>query len=115
MNGPVAQWVALTCHANAYLRGRRIPEFFPSNLICKLCDRVKFFHVSKMLLGRVWQAEVATTSNGWFEHLKAEHVPEVPLSCTPVAGGQLVATELAVVRINAVRIGSNMLNLLKTA
>ena len=25
MNGPIAQFVALTCHANAFLRGQRIP------------------------------------------------------------------------------------------
>jgi hypothetical protein len=26
MNGPIAQFVALTCHANAFLRGLPIPE-----------------------------------------------------------------------------------------
>jgi hypothetical protein len=112
LNGPVAQCVALTCHANAYLRGLRIPEFFPSKSTCKFCDWVKFFHVSKTLLGKVWQAKVAATPNGWFECLKAEDVPEVRLSCIPAGGRQLVTTTLAVVRKSAVRIGSNILNLL---
>jgi len=82
MNGPIAQFVALTCHANAFLRGQRIPEFFPNNSTCKFCNWIKFFHVSKTLFGKVRQAEVATTPNGWFECLKADDVPEVRLSCT---------------------------------
>ena len=115
MTGPIAQFVALACHANAFLRGLRVPEFFPSNSTCQFCDGIKFFHVSKTLFGKVRQAEVATTPNGWFECLKAEDVPEVRLSCTPAGGRQLVATTLAVVRKSAVRIGSNILNLLRTA
>ncbi|MBI2949271.1 MAG: hypothetical protein HYY23_16645 [Verrucomicrobia bacterium] len=31
MNGEIAQMIALTCHANAFLRGQRIPIFFPGN------------------------------------------------------------------------------------
>jgi hypothetical protein len=31
MNGPLAQFVALTCHANAFLRGWRVPHFLPGN------------------------------------------------------------------------------------
>jgi hypothetical protein len=83
MNAPVAQFVALTCHANAFLRGLRIPEFFASNSTCKFCDWVRFFNVSNTLFGKARQTEVATTPNGWFEHLKAEDVPEVRLYCTP--------------------------------
>ncbi len=83
MNGPIAQFIALTCHANAFLRGLRIPEFFPSNSTCQFCDWIKFFSVSKTLFGQVRQAEVATNPNEWFECLKAEDVPEVRLSFTP--------------------------------
>ncbi len=66
MNGPIAQFVALTCHANAFLRGLRIPEFFASNSTCKFCDWVRFFNVSRTLFGKARQIEVATTPNGWF-------------------------------------------------
>jgi hypothetical protein len=83
MNGPIAQFVALTCHANAYLRGLRIPGFFPSNSTCKFCDRIKFFNVSKTLFGKVRQAEVANSPDGWFECLRTDDVPEVRLSCAP--------------------------------
>ena len=83
MTGPIAQFVALACHANAFLRGLRVPEFFPSNSTCQFCDGIKFFHVSKTLFGKVRQAEVATTPHGWFECIKAEDVPEVRLSRTP--------------------------------
>jgi len=31
MNGPLARFVARTCHANAFLRGRPVPEFSPGN------------------------------------------------------------------------------------
>ena len=83
MNGPLAQFVALTCHANAFLRGLRIPEFFSSNSTCQFCDWVKFFNVSRTLLGKVRQAEVATTPDQWFECLKADDVSEVRLFCAP--------------------------------
>ena len=83
MNGPLAQFVALTCHANAFLRGLRIPEFFSSNSTCQFCDWVKFFNVSRTLFGKVREAEVATTPNEWFECLKAEGVSEVRLFCAP--------------------------------
>jgi hypothetical protein len=86
MNDPIAQFVALTCHANAYLRGLRIPAFFPSNSTCQFCDWIKFFKVSETLLGKVRQAEVANSPNGWLECLKADDVPEVRLSCTPQRG-----------------------------
>jgi len=83
MNGPIAQLVALTCHANAFLRGQRIPEFLPNNSTCRFCNWIKFFSVSRTLFGKARQAEVATTPDGWFECLKADGVPEVRLSCTP--------------------------------
>ena len=41
MNGPLAQIVALTGHANAAARGD-VPSFFAGNSTCKFCDRVSF-------------------------------------------------------------------------
>jgi hypothetical protein len=83
MNGPVAQFVALTCHANAFLRGLQIAEFFPGNSTGEFCDSIKFFNLSQTLFGKVRQAEVVSNPKAWFECLKAEEVPEVRLSCTP--------------------------------
>ncbi len=83
MNGSIAQFVALTCHANAFLREFKIPAVFPSNSTCKSCDWIKFFEVSKTPFGRVRQVELAASPNGWFERLKAEEVPEVRLFCAP--------------------------------
>jgi hypothetical protein len=83
MNGPIAQFVALTCHANAFLRGLRIPEFFPANSTCRFCDWVKFFNVTRTLLGKARLVEVAANPDGWFECLKAEDVSEIRLSRTP--------------------------------
>ncbi len=83
MNGPIAQFVALTCHANAFLRGLRIPEFFPGNSTAKACDWIRFFQLSRTLVGKIRQAEVAATPERWFECLMAADVPEVRLFCTP--------------------------------
>jgi hypothetical protein len=51
VNHPIAQFVALTCHANAFLRGRVVRRFFPTNSTCTFCDRVRFVGLSKTLLG----------------------------------------------------------------
>jgi hypothetical protein len=83
MNGPLAQFVALTCHANAFLRGLQIAEFFPGNSTGEFCDWIRFFNLSQTLFGKVRQAEVVSNPKAWFECLKAEEVPEVRLSCAP--------------------------------
>ena len=83
MNGPLAQFVALTCHANAFLRGRRVPEFFPGNSTCQFCDSVKFVEVSKTLFGKVREGPVAANPNAWFQHLSTEQVTGIRLGCTP--------------------------------
>jgi len=80
---PIAQFVALTCHANAFLLGRVIPRFFPGNSTCTFCDWVKFFGVSRTLLGKVREEEVAASPDSWFAHLQAANVSVVRLSCTP--------------------------------
>ena len=83
MNGPLVQFVALACHANAFLRGRPVSPFFPGNSTCKFCDWVKFVRVSNSLFGKARENLVAATPDAWFEYLKAEHVAAVRLSCTP--------------------------------
>jgi hypothetical protein len=83
MNGPIAQIVALTCHANAFLRGLPVPAFFPGNSTCQFCDWVKFVSVSKTLLGKARETRVAENPNDWFQHLKIAGMLGVRLSCTP--------------------------------
>jgi len=47
MNGPIAQMVALACHANAAVRGRRVQGFLEANSTCRHCDEVSFFEFRK--------------------------------------------------------------------
>jgi hypothetical protein len=82
MNGPIAQIVALTCHANAFLRDMSVPEFFPDNSTCKFCDWVKFVSVSKTLFGKSRETLVAQNPNEWFQNLKSSGTLVVRLSCT---------------------------------
>ena len=83
MTGTIAQFVALTCHANAFLQGRQIPEFFPGNSTCQFCESVKFVTISKTLLGKAQEVAVAANPNAWFEHLRTQRTLGVRLSCTP--------------------------------
>jgi hypothetical protein len=83
MNGPLAQIVALTCHANAFLSGRIVPRFFPDNSTCQFCDRVSFFEISKAIFGKARERSLAATPNDWFECLKKAGAFGVRLSRTP--------------------------------
>jgi hypothetical protein len=83
MNGPLAQFVALTCHANAFLRNGSVPRFFPNNSTCQFCDSVKFIETSKSIFGKARENSVAATPNDWFESLKKTGATGVRLSCTP--------------------------------
>ncbi len=83
MNHPIAQFVALTCHANAFLRGGPVPPFFPGNSTCTFCDWVKFFHPRKPLLAKIREEEIAGTPELWFAHLKGAGVSAIRLSRRP--------------------------------
>jgi len=83
MNHPIAQFVALTCYANAFLQGRTVPRFFPTNSTCTFCDWIKFFGVSKPLLGKTRQEEVAGSPDAWFAYLKAAGILSIRLSRRP--------------------------------
>ena len=83
MNGPLAQFVALTCHANACLRGKPVPVFFPANSTCQFCDWVKFIKPVKTLFGKAQEKLLAATPNAWFEYLQKEGVIGVRLFRTP--------------------------------
>jgi len=83
MNHPIAQFVALTCHANAFLQGRSVSRFFPPNSTCTFCDWIKFFGVSKTLLGKIREEEVANSPDAWFAYLKAANISAIRLSRPP--------------------------------
>lgn len=70
MNGTNAQFVSLTCHGNAALRGLETPQFFPSNSTCQFCDRITFVELSKTFFGKSKEVEVANTPDMWFAYLK---------------------------------------------
>jgi hypothetical protein len=70
MNGTIAQLIALVCHANAALRGTRLPPFFPANSTCKFCDRIAFTELKKPLFRAPQEQVVAPTPDAWFEHLR---------------------------------------------
>jgi len=70
MNGPIAQLVALTCHANSFLAGAAGPwKFFPDNSTCKFCDRISFVEVKKSLLGKTSERTLAENPDAWFSYL----------------------------------------------
>lgn len=83
MNHPIAQTVALTCYANAFLQRRTVPRFFPDHSTCTFCDWVKFFRASRTLFGTMRREEVAGSPDAWFTHLKAANISAIYLSCTP--------------------------------
>src|SRR5215469_8015600 len=83
MTGPVAQFVAMTCHANAFLRGYELPQFFPGNSTCQFCDWVRFTEPSHSFLGKLRESLVLPNPNQWFEHLKRKGVMGVRLHRTP--------------------------------
>ncbi len=72
MNGPIAQAVALVCHANAALRGTDVTGFFPSNSTCKFCDRVSFVVMNKPFWGTPKEVVVADDPAAWFETLRRQ-------------------------------------------
>ncbi len=83
MNGTNAQFVSLTCHGNAILRGLMTNQFFPSNSSCQFCDRVNFIEISKTFFGKSKETEVADTPDKWFAYLKKTGVHGLRLNTSP--------------------------------
>lgn len=83
MNGEIAQIVALTCHANAFLAGRDVGEFFPGNSTCRFCNRVDFVRRDKRLLRKQKEETVAYTPNEWFAYLRSQGTSGVRLGRVP--------------------------------
>lgn len=83
MNGPLAQIVAVTCHANAILSGQEVEGFFPNNSTCMFCDGVAFVALKKSLLGKPKEKELAKTPDEWFNLLKISGAKGVRLLQSP--------------------------------
>lgn len=70
MNGQVAQLVALTCHANSFLKhGSRPGKFFPNNSTCIYCNGIVFVETHKSWLGKSREKVVAADPDAWFQYL----------------------------------------------
>lgn len=83
MNGPIAQFVALTCYGNASLQGAAVGEFFSKNSTCVFCDRVAFVAVERSFLRKPKEKEVAKTPEEWFTFLRSSGALGIRLSRTP--------------------------------
>jgi hypothetical protein len=83
MNHPIAQLAALTCHANAFLEGREIPEFFPSNSTCQFCDRIDFVELEARPSGEPVQKTLASSPDEWIHELPLRDVDGVRLVFRP--------------------------------
>lgn len=83
MNGPIAQLAALTCHANAFLAGRQIPEFFPRNSTCQFCDRIEFYEPPARSEAKQERKLVAASPDDWIHALPIREVDGVRLIFGP--------------------------------
>ena len=83
MNHPIAQVVALTCYANATLRGRIVPAFFPGHSTCQFCDSVEFVRPSRDGLIDVRLTRVADTPDAWFRYLETAGAASIRLLRDP--------------------------------
>jgi hypothetical protein len=70
MNTAIAQLVALTCHANAFLQGSAMAkEFFPNNSTCTFCERISFVEPTRSFSGKLTEELVAGRPDEWFSYL----------------------------------------------
>jgi hypothetical protein len=95
MDGALAQTVALTCHANAYLQGRLATPFFASNSTCKFCESVTFVDLVREEGAKLRQVPFAASPDEWFAHLASGGITGVRLRYGPGRTGA-VAERLTV-------------------
>jgi len=70
MNGPIAQLVAIACHANAWLQGGEATHFYPSNLSFQFCDSVNFVKLKRRWFQETYsETPIAEDPNAWFKFL----------------------------------------------
>ncbi len=69
MIGPIAQAIALTCHANAALRGLFSGKFWRTNSTAQFCESIEFFQLEPPW-ERPVEALLEETPDGWFHWLQ---------------------------------------------
>lgn len=72
LSGPTAQAVALTCYANAAIRGIAAPAFTPAHSTAQFCERITFAAARRTWWGGRRTAAVAQDPAAWFEALRRE-------------------------------------------
>jgi hypothetical protein len=82
VNGELAQLVALTCHANAALAGRK-HAFFPEHSTCRFCQSVAFVGRKHRLFRSPAEVTVAQTPDEWFALLAHNEARGVALTLRP--------------------------------
>lgn len=87
MNGPIAQAVALVCHANASLRSLKADRFFPSNSTAQFCEFVKFVDAPMDANGQRTERDLAPDPDAWFQWLRANSIRRVWLARQPSGDG----------------------------
>lgn len=80
MKGEISQYVALTCHGNAFLNGYELEPFSDNSSTCQCCERINFKIIKKSLLVLSREKEIAKTPDEWFYYLKSSAAQGVRLS-----------------------------------
>lgn len=84
MNGEIAQVVALTSHANSFLRGNPIAIFFPDNSTCKYCDEIYFVEAINLNSDKWEEGEIiALTPDEWFNYIGSKDSIGIRISRHP--------------------------------
>ena len=79
MNGEVAQFTALVCHANAVLRGMPVPPFADFNVTTRFCESIEFLAWWKPLIGKAHLKVIAANPDEWLGMLPDQSATAVRL------------------------------------
>lgn len=83
MDGSIAQYIALTCHGNAFLNGHKFESLLETNSTCQFCEKVNFKKAKKPFFGLKKEVEIAKTPDEWFYYLKSLGAYGIRLSNSP--------------------------------
>jgi hypothetical protein len=84
MNGPLAQLVAFTSHANAMLAGASV-KIFPDNSSCQFCEFVHFIRPRRWFF-KTTPVIIADDPDGWFALLRRQGARGVKLRLRDTSG-----------------------------
>jgi len=83
MHGSIAQLITLTCHGNASLQGRPVPDLVRDHPTFKFCDYVHFLELSHSKFGNTKKRTIARNPNDWFAFLNEISATGIRLSFEP--------------------------------